>query len=331
MIVKHYELKKKLDLKKNFFLLYGNNKGLIEETIKQELKQNFSNNVYNYEENEILSNTEIFYDTIFNKSFFENEKLIIISRVSDKFLEIIKKIYEKKIEGLKIILKTEVLEKKSKLRNLFEKDINLIIIPFYEDNHYALNTVARKFITDNKIKIPQESINLIIERSKGDRINLLNELEKIKNFGKSKSKINFEDVVKLTNLAENYSMSELVDSSLNKNQKKTLTILNENNFNQEDCILISRIYLNKLKRLLKIYSQTELKNNIEEVLKTYKPPIFWKDKDIIKEQLKIWNQKKIEKLIVETNEIELKIKKTPSISVMLITDFVLENCYSANN
>ena len=207
----------------------------------------------------------------------------------------------------------------------------MVIIPFYEDNHYALNIVAKKFITENKIKIPQESINLIIERSKGDRINLFNELEKIKNFGKNKSKINFEDVVKLTNLAENYSISELVDSSLNKNQKRTLTILNENNFNQEDCITISRIYLNKLKRLLKIYSQTELQSSIEDVLRNYKPPIFWKDKDIIKEQLKIWNRKKIEKLIIKTNEIELKIKKLPTMSVILITDFVLENSLSANN
>ena len=328
MIVKHYELNTKINEKK-IFLLYGNNQGLIEQSINTNLKPALSKNIFNYDENEILSNIENFYNDILNKSFFENEKLIIINRASDKILEIIKEIIDKQIEELKIILKTANLEKKSKLRNFCEKSSDIIIVPFYEDNYQTLSLLAQKFFNSKNIKIAQESINLIIERSKGDRINLLNELEKIENFGKNR--ITIDEILKLTNLAENYSITELVDNSLAKNKKKLFTILNENNFTNEDCVIISRTYLSKLKRLLKLYTDLEVKKDIEKVLTTFRPPIFWKEKNLVKQQLKIWNQKKIQKLIVDTSEIELKIKKTPSSSVMIITNFILEKSLEINN
>ena len=201
-------------------MFYGNNKGLIEETIETILKPSFSKNIYNYDESEILSNIENFYDNLFNQSFFENDKLIIINRVSDKILSIVENILEKNIEKSKIILKTGILEKKSKLRNFFEKHNEILVVPFYEDNNQTLSLLAQTFLNKNKVKISQEAINLIIERSKGDRINLLNELNKVKSFCINKKNISTEDILKLTNLAENYSISELVDNSLAKNEKK---------------------------------------------------------------------------------------------------------------
>ena len=325
MILKQYELKKKLDKEKKFFLLYGNNKGLIEETIETILKPSFPKNIYNYDESEILSNIENFYDNLFNQSFFENDKLIIINRVSDKILSIIENILEKNIEKSKIILKTGILEKKSKLRNFFEKHNEILVVPFYEDNHQTLSYLTQAFLDKNNVKISQESINLIIERSKGDRINLLNELNKVKSFCINKKNISTEEILKLTNLVENYSISELVDNSLAKNEKKIFNILNENNFTNDDCIIISRIYLSKLKRLLKIYTELDIKKNLENVLTSFRPPIFWKEKEIVKQQLKRRNYKEVEKLIIDTNEVELRIKKRPSNSVLLITNFILEN------
>ena len=326
MILKQYELKKKLDKEKKFFLLYGNNKGLIEETIETILKPSFSKNIYNYDETEILSNIENFYDNLFNQSFFENDKLIIINRVSDKILSIVENILEKNIEKSKIILKTGILEKKSKLRNFFEKNNEILVVPFYEDNYQTLSLLlTQTFLNKNKVKISQEGTNLIIERSKGDRINLLNELNKVKSFCINKKNISTEEIFKLTNLAENYSISELVDNSLAKNEKKIFNILNENNFTNDDCIVISRIYLSKLKRLLKIYAELDIKKNLENVLTSFRPPIFWKEKEIVKQQLKKRNYKEIEKLIIDTNEVELRIKKRPSSSVLLITNFILEN------
>jgi len=330
MIVKSYELKKNLKENK-FFLLYGINKGLIEETIENNLKPILSKNVYNYDENEVLNDAESFKENIFNKSLFEDEKLIIINRVSDKILSLVKEIIEKKIKDFSIILISGILEKKSKLRNFFEKDKNTIIAAFYEDNNQTLSTIAQKFLNEKKIKISQENINFIVERSKGDRINLKNELEKIENFYNRKKKISKEDIMKLTNLAENYDISELIDNCLIKNKKKTLNIINENNFSVEDNILVLRTFLFKLKRLKKLHSNMKTTNNIENVISTYKPPIFWKEKELIKQQIEIWSYEKIQELIISVNELELLAKKNPQISNNLINDFILENTQKINN
>ena len=323
MILKVFEIKnKKID--SNFFLLYGNNRGLVEEIVHNELKPLLPKNILSYEENEILKNTESFKEEILNKSFFENEKLIIISRSSDKIYNLIEEIIEKKIKEISIIIKCNVLDKKSKLRSYFEKKKNTICIPVYEDNFQSLSQIAQKFFKEKNINISQENINLLIERSRGDRLNLNNELEKIEIFSVNKKNISSEQLLSLTNLAENYNVSELVDSSLSKNKRKIITILNENHFSQTDTILILRVLLSKLKRLLKIQIQTKNNQNIDNILQSFKPPIFWKEKDTIKQQVRTLNYEQIEKLIKKTNDIEFQIKKNPSISINIITDFMLE-------
>ena len=324
MIIKHYELKKNLKGKNNYFLLHGQNSGLIEEIIDKDLKPIFSKNIFNYDESEILSNISAFMEGLYNKSFFENDKLVIINRVSDKILDIIKEIYEKEDENLKIILKSGNLEKKSKLRNFFEKSKDLIIVPFYEDTHQSLLFVAQSFFKENKIKISPQNINYIIENSKGNRINLKNELEKIKNFSQKKLSVELNEIIKLTNLAENYNISELTDQCLARNKKKTLNILNENNPSPEDNILILKNFLYKLKRLKKLKLELENKKNTDAVISSYKPPIFWKDKDMIKQQLKIWSLPQIKSLINKTNDMELLIKKNSQASNQIVNNFILE-------
>ena len=324
MIIKHYELKNNLKGKNNFFLLYGQNSGLIEEIIDKDLKPIFSKNIFKYDESEILSDISAFKEGLFNKSFFENDKLIIINRVSDKILDIIKEIYDKEDENLKVILKSGNLEKKSKLRNFFEKSKNLIIVPFYEDTHQSLLFLAQSFFKENKIKISPQNINYIIENSKGNRINLKNELEKIKNFSQKKLSVELNEIIKLTNLAENYNISELTDQCLVRNRKKTLNILNENNPSPEDNILILKNFLYKLKRLKKLKIELENKKNTDAVISSYKPPIFWKDKDMIKQQLKIWSLPQIKSLINKTNDMELLIKKNFQASNQIVNNFILE-------
>ena len=325
MIVKFFELKKKKLDNVNFYLLYGKNRGLIEETLNNVLKPILSDNIFKYEENEILNDTENFYENIHNKSLFDEKKLIIISRASDKIFKIISKILEEKLEDINLVIIADILEKKSKLRNLFEKDKNTICIPFYEDNNQSLNIVTQNFLKEKKIKLSQQNINLIIERSRGDRNNLNNELVKIEILLSSRKNITIDEILKLTNLAENYGMSELVDNSLAKNKLKTLNILNENNFNAEDCISILRIYLSKLKRLLKIKSEEIKNNNLEKALSSIKPPIFWKDKEIVKEQARKWDYAKIQDLITKTNRIEFEVKKNPTSSTILVMNFIFEN------
>ena len=324
MIVKSFEINKKKFENFRFFLLYGNNRGFIEEIIQNTLKPALPKNSYNYDENEILKNTDSFKNEILNKSFFENKKLIIISRVTDKIFKIIEEIIELNLDDVSIILKANVLEKKSKIRNFFEKKKETICIPFYEDNSQTLSIIANNFLREKNIQISQQNINIIVERCNGDRINLKNELEKISALSKTNKKINSDEIIKLTNLAENFSISDLVDSSLVKNKRRTLNIINENNFVNEDNILILRIYLTKLKRLLRILTDVEIKKDVDLVISTFKPPVFWKDKELIKKQIKIWSKKRVQNLIIKTNDLELKIKKYPSNSNNLITNFLLE-------
>ena len=326
MIIKSYEIKKKNIKDYKFFLLYGKNQGLIDETINIDLKPKLSKNIYLYDEIEVIKDKDTFKETILNQSFFENDKLIIISRVTDKISDTIEEIVNLNANKIFIILTSNILEKKSKIRGFFEKNKNTVCVAFYEDNNQTLSKIALDFFNKNKISISQQNINLVIDRCSGDRINLLNELQKIQNFCLKSKKISTEDLLKLTNLAENFDLSYLVNNSLAQNKKKTLNILNENNFSSDDCVLIVRIFLTKLKRLLKLTSEIASNENIDSLITKFKPPIFWKEKEIIKSQIKILDSAKIKNLLTQTNKLELLVKKNPSISVHLVTDFILKQC-----
>ena len=331
MIIKAFELEKKNLLNQKFFLFYGSNKGLIDETLNKTIKPLVPSNIFRYDENDIIRNAEAFEENLSNKSFFEDKKLIIISRVTDKLYKLLINIIERNYEGIIIVLIAGVLEKKSKIRNLFEKDKGLFCVPFYEDNYQSLNFVAQKFLKEKKISVSQENINLIIERSANDRINLYNELSKIELFSKNKKIIDQKSILELTNLSENFSISELLDNTLIKNKKKVFNILNENIFVNEDNILILRTFSNKLKRLLKIKYQFKNEINLDKIINSYKPPIFWKEKDIVKKQLKIWDLNKIKNLIVKINDIELLVKKYPNSSTNILINFLLEQTAETNN
>ena len=143
--------------------------------------------------------------------------------------------------------------------------------------------------------------------------------------------MNIEEIIKLTNLADNYSASELVDHSLAKNTRKTVTILGENNYSDEDNIIIIRTLLAKLKRLVKIYELVDEKNNIEQAISVYKPPIFWKDKPLVTQQIRSWKKDGLEQLIYKTNEIELLVKKNSVLAKNILADFIINNSKKTNN
>lgn len=330
MIVKSFEINK-INNSHKIFLFYGENEGHKNEIIEDKFKKKYTNSIYVYEENEILKNQENFFNEILSKSFFEKEKLIIINRTTDKIKNLIDEIIEKKIDDIIIILNSNSLEKKSKLRILFEKNKDLTCIPFYADNNQTLNSIINFFFREKKISISQQLINVLIERSRGDRKNLRNELQKIESFSLNKKNINFQEIIKLTNLADNYSASELIDHCLAKNTKKTVTILNENNYSDEDNMIIIKTLLNKLKRLLKIHDLIDEKSNIDQAVSSFKPPIFWKDKPIVTQQLKSWGKKELKDLIFESNSIELLIKKNTAIAKNILSDFIINNSKKTNN
>ena len=331
MIIKSYELENINNFNSNLFLLYGQNEGFKNDIIKKYFIDKFKENIFRYDEKEILDNKGDFFNGLFSKSFFEKKKLLIISRATDKLVDIIEEILEKKIEDIKIVLNASSLEKKSKLRKLFEKNKSIVCIAIYEDNIQTLSMIARNFFKLNKIPISQEIINLLIERSRGDRGNLTNEMGKIESYIKTNKNISPQEIFKLTNLAENYSVSELLDSCLSKNSRKTISILNENSFALEDCILIIRSFSIKLKRLYKIHEEYKKNKNLDSIISSYKPPIFWKDKDAIKKQINLSNLENIENMIFKTNDIELLIKKNSDNAVNILFDFIINTSRQSSN
>jgi len=328
MIIKTHDLNKNIDAK--IFLFHGINEGQKEEIIEKKFKPIFGENIFKYYEKEIFSDIENFYSQILSKSFFEKDKLIIIRDASDKIKDEIDILRSKKLDEIKIILVCNILDKKSKLRSLFEKEKDLVSIAFYSDNNQTLATITKSFFSTKKISISQEAIDLLVNRANGERKNLNNELKKIESFLTHKNKISVEEIYTLTNLSDNYSINELVDSCLAKNKNKTIYILNENNFSFEDSIIIIRTFLAKTKRLMKLNQNLQKNKNIEKTIVSFKPPIFWKDKELVKKQIKIWTLDKTYKLIKEINDIELNIKKNSINSLNILSDFIL-NISKTNN
>ena len=319
MILKSYETSK-INTDINLILFYGKNDGLKEVSIKEIIK---NQTVLNYDQSEIIENQQNFFEEIYSYSFFEKEKTIIIKRASDKIVNIIEKIDLTKIGNTKIILNADNLEKKSKLRSIFEKEKNFICIAFYPDTVQTLLKLAFNYFKERKISISSSSINLIVNKINGDRKALFNELNKLEIYSKKGKAIDDKIITKIVNLNENYEINELVNSYFAQNQKKVISILNENNFSNEDCIMIIRSFLNKSKKLLNL-SNDYLKNqNIEATIASSKPPIFWKEKEIVKQQIYKWKPKDIKNVIYKLNEIELLIKRNINISINIITDFII--------
>ena len=329
MIIKSDEINKINFVKTSGFLRYGKKEGLKNKTA--DILIGSKSEVLIYDEKELLDNQNEFIENICTKSLFEPTKKIIIKRGSDKILKIVEEIHIKNLDDVKIIIYADNLEKKSKLRSFFEKDKNLICIPFYPDNDQTLLKLSYNFFKEKKITVSSININTLVNKCNGDRENLSNELNKIENYCKTGKKINNESIAKLTNIVENFSISELIDNCLAKNKNKTLNILNENNFSNEDCIIITRTFLTKSKKILSLSNDYQNNNNVDLTISKAKPPIFWKDKMITKQQITKWSPDKIRMLIYKLNELELLIKKNFNHSISIVTDFILEQSTNKTN
>ncbi|WP_440650763.1 DNA polymerase III subunit delta [Candidatus Pelagibacter sp. HIMB1495] len=321
MIIKSFETKKININKNNIILMYGKNEGFKKEIIKNLILN--VEDISSYEEKEIIESPNIFFDSILNKSLFTNQKLIIIKRATDKILKILEKIFDSEIQDI-IIINADNLDKKSKLRSIFEKDKKLVCIPFYPDNHQTLSKIASDFFKKRNISISQSNINQIIDKSAEQRENLLNELEKIETFSFGGKVISNNVIENLINLRENHSILELVDLCLIKNKSKLIRVLNENIYSNEDCIIILRTLLNRSKQILRLSKEFERNNNIDLTISTAKPPIFWKEKEKTKQIIQIWKSQSLKKLIYKINNVELIVKKSLYNSLNLVVNFLLE-------
>ena len=337
MIIKSYEIQKNLSnfSKYNFYLLYGENNGLkkeIRESIKVTIKQKDSNlELLSLYENDIISNKENFYNSIYSGSLFSKKKIITINYGTDKIINVIKDVVDKYPENILIIIISDILEKKSKLRNFFEANIKTVCIPCYLDGEKDLQIIAKTELKKNNINLSQESINLLVEKSNSDRDNLKNELEKIKSFSLNKKKLELDEIKSIINFSGEYKSDSLVNECLSGNIPQYKKILSELYTNTINHIFLLKILSIKIRRLLSLKISEQNYNNLDSLINASKPPIFWKEKTIVKKQLTVWNLNELKTTIHEINDIELLCKKNPTISKVVFFNFFNKICKKANN
>ena len=322
-------------IKSNFFLLYGENQGLkkdIKKFIIEEIEgKNGNVEKISLYENEILKDTENFYNFIYSGSLFSNKKIITLHEITDKIISSLKDIYEKFPENVFLIIFSEVLEKKSKLRNFFEKEAGTICIPCYLDNEKDLQIITSLELKKSNIKLSQEAINILIEKSNSDRNNLRNEIEKIKSYSLNKKSIEIHEIKSLINFSGDYKSEILINECLSGNTSRYKKIVSELYDTAINQIMLLRLLSNKIQRLLKIKEQESKANSIDTLINTIKPSIFWKEKPIVKKQLLIWNLDELKELIDDANNTELLCKKNPQISKNIFFNFASDICKRASN
>ena len=336
MIIKSYEVKRnnKNFLTCNLNLLYGENIGLkkdIREFIKNTIKQKNNNlELISLYEDEILANDENFYNLIYSGSLFGDSKIITIYEATDKIVKKLSDIYEKHPQNIFLIIFSEILEKKSKLRNFFEKNKDTICIPCYLDSDKDLEIILQNELRKDKIALSKEVINLVVQKSNSDRNNLKNEIEKIKSFSLNKKNLDIGDIKLLINFSGDYKSDILINECLCGNilqYKKIITEFYTNTLNQ---IMLLRILSNKIQRLLKLKEQENSKNNIDSIINSSRPPIFWKEKPQIKKQLSIWSLEELNRIINKINSAELLCKKNPQIAKIVFFNLFSNICKKAN-
>jgi len=337
VIIKSYEIIKEPFnfLKHNLFLLYGENLGLKKD-IKDSIKKSYQGKEANFEvlslyEEDIINKEENFYNSIYSGSLFSNKKIVIINNGTDKIIDHIKKVSETTIKNIIVIVFSNILEKKSKLRNFFEKSSKTLCIPCYSDTDRDLETIARNELGINNITLPRDAINLLIEKSNNDRDNLKSEIEKIASFSLTKKKIDIEDIKSIINFSGEHKSDNLVNECLcgNINQyKKILSELYTGTLNQ---VFLLRILSIKIQRLLTIKEQQNKNNHLENLLNTTRPPIFWKEKPIVKKQLSIWSLNELKKIIYEINTTETLCKTKPQIAKIIFFNFFNKLCKKASS
>ncbi len=337
MILKSYEVQKNTlnTFKSNTFLFYGENQGLkieIKNSIIEKIKKENANIEQQIlYENDINDNEENFYNSIFSGSLFSEKKVITINNCTDKILTKIEAIVEKNLKNTFLILFSDILDKKSKLRNFFEKEKKVICVPCYLDSDKDLEILSIRKFRENKITLSRELINLIIEKSNKDRGNLNNEIEKIISYASNKKDLDIEEIKLLINFSGEHKADNFVNECLSGNILQYKKILNDLYINSVNQIYILRVLNNKIQKLIKMKEVEKDYNDLDSLISSSKPPIFWKEKPTIKKQLTVWSFKELKKVINEINNTEVLCKKNPQASKVIFFNFFSTICKKANN
>ena len=308
MILKSYIVEQNINLLTNYkaTLIYGENNG-IKDDVKEEIKnKNQRSEVITFFEGDVLKEN-ILYENITIQSLFNERKIIFIQEASDKIFNQIVECLEKENNEIQIYIFANNLDKKSKLRSYFEKEKTLAIFPCYEDNERTLITYINNKLKDYK-GLTGEITNLIINNSNMNRRVIKGELEKIKNFFLD-NRINKEDILEILNIKNDSTFDQIRDRALLGDKTKVNQLLSQTEILNDESFFYLHNLNYRVTRLYEIIKISENQNNYEQTVNGMKPPIFWKDKPLVMQQLKRWNQKKLEEVLVKIGETEILMKK----------------------
>ena len=331
MIFKSYILEQNIKSINNqkLFLFYGENQGLKKD-LKEKLKIEYKNQeILNLLQDEIIKNKSILANEINNKSLFNEKKVIFINQVNDKILDIIEEVAEN-IQDERIFLFSDILDKKSKLRNYFEKSKSCGITACYKDNEIIIRKIIMMKLNGYQ-GLTSEVTNLIIQNTGLDRNKVTNEIDKIVSCFKNK-KIDIKMLDSLLNVRTSDDFNQLKDEALNGNKINTNRLLADTIFEEENDIYYLNSINQRINKLNEIENMKKENSNIELIVSNLKPPVFWKDKPILIEQSKKWDKEKIRLALKKTYNTEIKIKSSSSIKKnLLIKNLIVELCITANS
>lgn len=329
MIYKSYLIEKNISaVNENLVLIYGENIGVKDE-IKKEIRKTFKESeILLFNQDEILKNPNLLFVEITNISLFEKEKIILINQSSDKITKIIEELSQF-LDNQRVFIFAEILDKKSKLRNYFEKSKTFAIVPCYEDNEQTL----KKIILD-KLKgfkgLSTENINIIIKNVNSDRSKLYNELNKIVTFFKNKV-VDTLNLEKILNIRVNDDFKLLRDAALLGDKTKTNNLLSDTYFDADKNIYYLNSFYQRLDKLKEITKMGKDKSD-EKKVNDLKPPIFWKDKPNFVAQCKKWNDNKINTKLKELYSLEASFKSNNVLNKEIaLKKFIVDICISANS
>ena len=329
MIYKSYLIEENINLiNKNLFLFYGENLGLKEELKKKIKFENKNAEIINFIQDDIFKNEETFFNEIFNDSLFQNEKIYFINNANDKILNLVENI-ENKIDDIKIFIFSDILDKRSKLRNYFEKSEKAGVAACYADNEVTIRKKIQEKLKGFK-GLSAENINIIINSCGLDRIKLNNEINKIITYFLDK-KLESDKLEILLDLKINDDFNLLKDEALNGNKLKTNKLLSDTVIETEKNVLYLNIINQRLNKIAEVIEMSK-NNNLEKAVTLIKPPIFWKDKPLFISQTRKWSSSKIKKILNKTFNLEIEIKSNSAPNKhILLKKLLIDICQLANS
>ena len=327
MIFKSYLVEENLNkLQNSLTLFYGENEGLIEE-FKNKITLFYKKfKILRLTQEEILKNNNLLFNELQNLSLFEEKKILFIQNANDKILNIIDEAQDL-IKDNKIYIFSSILEKRSKLRNFFEKHKQVDIIPCYKDNDLTIRKLITSSLKDFN-NISNQVINIIKESCSNDRFKINNEIEKIKNYFLT-NKINTDDLLKLLNLKSDDEFDIIRDYAFSGDKLKTNNLINSTLIDSDKSAYYLTIINQRLLKLKIVYSDKP--KNLNKAIDELKPPIFWKDKPTFIKHANLWNEEKINNTLDKTYFVEVQIKSNPVIEKkLLIKKLLIDICNNAN-